>query len=261
MSHPEPPQPVATPRRFRWRRLCQYRVRTLLIVVCLLAIPLGWVSVERAKSARERIVAHRVFALGGMPFFESETSGSDAGTWQFRLRRAILGERIVDISFWETSLDDISFISELTSLRHFIMRESAIQNIAPLANLTNLEVLILTTNKIDDIRALATLRRLEHLRLDKTQVHDLSPLSGLTNLEYLRLDRTKIRDVTPLAGLKELQHLNLEYTSVQDLSPLAGLSQLKSLYLCGTPVSHEQVEWLQKRLPECFIEYDEPQER
>ena len=35
------PQPAAKPRRFRWRRLLQYRLRTLLIVMSDVAVWLG----------------------------------------------------------------------------------------------------------------------------------------------------------------------------------------------------------------------------
>ena len=38
MPHPEPPQPAATPRRFVWRRLLQYRLRTLLILMAAFAV-------------------------------------------------------------------------------------------------------------------------------------------------------------------------------------------------------------------------------
>ena len=51
MPQSEPPQPAATPRRFRWRRLVQYRLRTLLIVVTLCAALfawIGWLSYNRS---------------------------------------------------------------------------------------------------------------------------------------------------------------------------------------------------------------------
>ena len=40
MPKPQPPQPT-NPRRFRWRRLVQYRLRTLLIFTTIVAVWLG----------------------------------------------------------------------------------------------------------------------------------------------------------------------------------------------------------------------------
>ena len=42
MPQTEPSSPAATPRRFHWRRLVQYRLRTLLIVTTIVAVWLGW---------------------------------------------------------------------------------------------------------------------------------------------------------------------------------------------------------------------------
>ena len=52
-----------------------------------------------------------------------------------------------------------------------------------------------------------------------------------------------------------VQSVNLDDTQVSDLSPLAGLKTLTSLYLGSTPVSDEQVEILQKALPNCKISH------
>ena len=57
MPHPEPPQP-ATPHRFRWRRLLQYRLRTLLILTTIVAAGLGWWS-HTARQQREAVADMR----------------------------------------------------------------------------------------------------------------------------------------------------------------------------------------------------------
>ena len=63
-------------------------------------------------------------------------------------------------------------------------------------------------------------------------------------------------DVTPLVGLKDLQILYLQDTQVGDLTPLAGLMSLKFLSLSNTPITKEQIDALQKSLPNCDIEHD-----
>ncbi|MCE9556837.1 MAG: hypothetical protein K8T91_26110 [Planctomycetes bacterium] len=58
MAQPEPPLPAATPRRFRWRRLVQYRLRTLLILTTVIAVVHGWWS-YKARQQREAVAALR----------------------------------------------------------------------------------------------------------------------------------------------------------------------------------------------------------
>ena len=52
----EPPQPAATPRRFRWRRLVQFRLRTLLILTMVCAVWVAWWS-HTARQQREAVAA------------------------------------------------------------------------------------------------------------------------------------------------------------------------------------------------------------
>lgn len=54
MSQIDPSPAVANPRRFRWRRLVQFRLRTVLIVMTIIALALGWWS-HKARQQREAI--------------------------------------------------------------------------------------------------------------------------------------------------------------------------------------------------------------
>ena len=72
-------------------------------------------------------------------------------------------------------------------------------------------------------------------------------------VRVVRFDSTQVSDLSPLAGLNNLEGLNLNGTQVGDLSPLAGLNNLTSLRLDSTQVSKEQIEMLQKALPNCEI--------
>jgi len=53
-----------------------------------------------------------------------------------------------------------------------------------------------------------------------------------------------------------LECLNLQGTRVSDITPLAGLTKLTTLRVKESPVSKEQVEALQKALPNCKIDHD-----
>jgi hypothetical protein len=49
-------QPAAPTRRFRWRRLFQYRLRTLLILTAVIAVWLGWWT-NSARRQRDAVAA------------------------------------------------------------------------------------------------------------------------------------------------------------------------------------------------------------
>ena len=56
MSQTEPSSPVTIPRRFPWRRLVQYRLRSLLIVTTVVAVLFAWWS-HTARQQREAVAA------------------------------------------------------------------------------------------------------------------------------------------------------------------------------------------------------------
>ena len=84
---------------------------------------------------------------------------------------------------------------------------------------------------------------------------DLSPLRNCTKLEYLEIQTNKIKDLSPLQNLTGLHHLNLGYNKdISDLSPLYGLTNLERLWIGKfTSIPQEQVEEMQRRVPNCVI--------
>ena len=58
MPHSEPPQPAATPRHFNWRLLLQYRLRTLLGLMTIVAV---WFALwsHTARRPREAVAVLR----------------------------------------------------------------------------------------------------------------------------------------------------------------------------------------------------------
>ena len=80
LTEPSPPTPGKPPqskRRFSWRRLFQYRLRTLLIVTTITAIALGWWT-HKARQQREAVAALK--EIGGSVKYDSSlpwTGGMD----------------------------------------------------------------------------------------------------------------------------------------------------------------------------------------
>ncbi|MEE8637807.1 MAG: leucine-rich repeat domain-containing protein [Candidatus Margulisiibacteriota bacterium] len=134
--------------------------------------------------------------------------------------------------------------------------EKEISDISDMKGLTRLRKLTLRGTKVSDLIPLKGLINLQELNLEETKVSDLSPLKGLINLQKLYLKETKVSNLSPLKGLINLQELYLEWNSgIKDISPLQGLTKLRTLNLYYTPVSHKQVESLEKELPGLEIFY------
>ena len=94
------------------------------------------------------------------------------------------------------------------------------------------------------------------LHCGRAHVSDLSPLKGMP-LTFLDCSGTGVSDLSPLRGMP-LAALGCDGTSVSDLSPLEGCDKLRTLKLQGTKVTAAGVAALQKALPECKIEWDDP---
>ena len=219
------------------RRWFRFSLRTLLVLVIVLALPLAWIAKERRQSQREQEIAEQLRAVG---FAEQLTIGSPYDTWeQFRqakpqgwwrdLARRILGGRVL-----------------------FLGSES-VKDITPLSGLKNLLVLGLDNTQTRDTTPLAEHTKLQILSLGNTQVSDVSPLAGLTNLQELDLRQSKVSDISALSGLTNLRRLVLTGTAVSDLTPLLTLAKLTELDVIGTPVGKEQIEAIKKALPTCKV--------
>ena len=85
---------------------------------------------------------------------------------------------------------------------------------------------------------------------------DLSPLRGVP-LTSLACSGTGVLDLSPLKEMK-LWNLNCGHTSVFDLSPLQGIPTLSKLTANANKVTPASVAALQKALPNCKIEWDDP---
>jgi hypothetical protein len=216
----------STPSRRRW---FQFGLRTLLILVAVVAVLLGWITNERRQSRHEQEIAEQLrhgdgwlMVTLGVPYdpmklpirhrFSTTSHVQEhPKVWWRALAARIFGKRILAIE---------------------VSRSIGVDDLSPLVGLTNLELVY----------------------LGATSIKDLSPLAFSPNLRVLHIGGTQVSDVGPLATLKQLEELDLTDTSVRDLAPLFGLTTLQRLYLRGAPIPKEQIDALQKALPNCSID-------
>lgn len=196
------------------RRFLQFSLRTLLVVMLVVCVTLGW-KVNKARKQREAVAW--VQECGGTLFYDYEFDGGPLRNNPQPPGPQWLRE-LLGIDF----LDDVVFVS-------------------------------LHNDQVTDVTLLAGLTSLEGLEIGGTQVSDLSPLAGLTSLELLLVDNTQVSDMTPLAGLTRLKWLAAIRTQVSDVTPLAGLTRLQELDIANMLVSQEDYEMLREALPNCDI--------
>ena len=97
---------------------------------------------------------------------------------------------------------------------------------------------------------------LTNLNISNTAVSDLSSLKGM-KLTLLHFGNSKVTDISILRGMP-LTSVYGAGPQVSDFSPLEDCKSLKTLDLRLTKVTPAQVAALQKALPNCKIDWDDP---
>lgn len=208
-------QPTRT--RRRWFR---FSLRTLLVVVLLLSVPMGWFAVKLRQAEKQRKAVEAICQVGGEVIYDYQLPG-----------------RELPIPAWLRDLIGEDFFSDVA--------------------VVNLSTEVVGDKMIDD--HLKTLPSLEGVGLFSTRVTDagIAHLKGLTNLKNLNLYNTPVTDagVEHLKGLMRLEQLDLSSTQVTDkgLIHLEGLDRLKLLVLDDIHVTEGGISKLQKALPKCEI--------
>lgn len=238
-------------RRISLRRWFAFRLRSLFVVVTLLAIGIAWVARERQQSRRE-LELLRLF--GGQawnaelvgPFDEPGGLSNSKGyqnpyqqtlelpqsSWQ-RVLTNVLGPRVGGFYLVAPAGSDLAPLAEFSRLRKLSLHADPGTNLAPLARLTQLESLSMIAPSVSDFSVLAELKNLRAVDLDGTKISDLSPLGGLAQLEELRIRGTPVRDLSPLLRLGNLRKLQLgePYVSNTIIHSPSELENLRRLAL------------------------------
>lgn len=182
---------MAAKPRVRW---FQFRLRTLLVGLTLLAVvPGGYVVYQRAEARKQKAAVDELNELGAEVYARPK--------WLHSLLVPGAPGDVVGLGLRNrTRVND--------------------SNLAPLADLSELIWLDLQYTAVTDagLVHLSGLKKLERLRLDETQITDagLAHLSGLPNLQVVNLSSTQITDagLAHLEYLPSLQEVNLQKTKI-----------------------------------------------
>lgn len=209
------------------RRWLQYRLRTVLIVMTVVAVALAWWS-HSARRQRDAVAALRKIGADieydrSLPWIGDKSEPNLPPCWpQWLLKR--MGEdyfaRVHSIQLARTQVTDgdLAHLQQLGTVRGLFLFETRIGD--------------------GGLQHIKYLRSLEVLNLESTNVTDagLAQIGGLSRLERLFIKDTQVTD----AGLEHL----------------TGHTTLRNLCLPEESVTAVGVARLQKALPNCQIQRD-----
>jgi hypothetical protein len=252
-------------------------MRSLLLLVALLAIPLGW-KVNRVHNQRA-VVADLMRVNALIAYTDDPT---------FLRSRGFVQASAPRLPWWRHWLGDDYFVDVVGII--VTGNQVSDATLAKIATLSNLERLDVYSNKITDdgLKPLASQGKLKTLTLSAPNVtgEGLKHLTGLTaltelslgqvNLGDTRLDQIAIlRQVTSLtiegtqriegthgitdkgleqiANFDNLRRLTLTIVPITDagLVHLSRMKNLESVSLHGTDASIDGISNLHKALPQC----------
>jgi hypothetical protein len=205
------------------RRRFQFGVRSLLLFMVLVSIPLGWFAWEMREARRQSEAVEAIVDVGGSVAYQVDEYGFP------------IYDAKPDAPVWLRKLLGNEYSNDVVAVCIGDLDDSLMVHVKELPQLKSLECCYgygVTDAGLANLRALTQLKRLD---LNGAQVTDagLIHLERLTQLRTLRLGGSKLTDAA--------------------VGSLCGLEQLEYLFLRGSRVTHKGVKKLRETLPDCEI--------
>ena len=213
-----------------------------------------WMKDVAAMPAEQQVEAVSKKLMELNPGFDGKVTGAD-GNGKPTIENGV----VTELGFIVQSVTDLSPVRALSGMKVLYCNGSG-PGIGELADLSPLKGMRLTSLTCEHIKLfdLSPLKGmpLTSLACSNTSVSDLSPLTGMP-LRTLYFYLTQVSDLSPLKEMP-LEFLSCESTPVSDLTPLQACKSLNTLHAVKTKVTPAGVAALQKALPNCKIEWDDP---
>ncbi len=230
------------------RRWFSISLRTLLLLVAVLAIWLGW-QTNRARKQRRAVAA--VLERGGTVRYLHQARTHPIRLENFHLSAFDIAIESPGPDWLREFLGDDYFQDVIFVALEGTGNDGGDQLAALVSGLPELEYLKLSSCGLTDdgLRHLSSNTTLRILGIDRNQITDdgLRHLADLTRLESL--DVSMMEGITGsgfhyLADLEELRALDLQYTSLDGdyLHKLRGLTQLYKLMLSVSAIDDSHLE-------------------
>jgi hypothetical protein len=219
------------------RRRLRFSLRTLLLLVVVIAVPMGW-KVNRVRN--QRLVVAEIERLNGHVYYDYHRRAFNNG-----------GNPQLPGPDWLRDLLGVDYFADVV---HINVNGPQVTNetLALLSSLTHLQALGVESDRITDsgVAMVARSKELISLTLGSKSitVASIDHLQGLANLEFLRCSGSQVDDswIEHIVRLKSLHTLILNDTSVTDegLAGLARLTNLDGLFFEDMPITDASLDQL-----------------
>ena len=209
----------------------QFSLRTALIGMTLLAMPLAWFARELRESSRQCAIAKRLEEAGAMVRHEGEFLPHVTGVY-----------------FSQGNVDDaIELLAGLPDLTELTMQFSDFSNeqLRHLIGLEHLESVDLKWTPISD-QGLAYLARVPSIR--SLKLNKLYPPKQVANVSKSQLTDHALKHISKMRNLEKLIIWGADISD-RGLSDIAKCERLKTLWLLDTGINGEGLKHL-STLPE-----------
>jgi hypothetical protein len=232
-------------------RWYQYSLRSLMLLVLLVAICMSWFAVKLKQAREQRAIADDIIKNSGEVFYDYQydldcfygnKSGEPAGPLWLRhwfgddLFNNLAGVNISDRPIYDRQLQRLANLHHLKSIILWHADDITDAGIEHLKSLTNLECLWLCNSKVTDaglkfLEGSTKLKRLTFCNQLKITDVGLQYIRHLKELKYLELSNMNITDsgLEAINNLNELEELHIAAAANSPQITDSGLRHLKSL--------------------------------
>lgn len=142
-------------------------------------------------------------------------------------------EELIELDLSENELNNISALSNLTTLQVLDLSKNQLLDISAISKLSSLKVLLLSNNEFIDIKTISNLSSLVTLDISHNEVYNIKTLTQLVKLKELYISNINIENVDFLLNIKarSLTVLDASHNYLTNIAPLARITSLRYLHL------------------------------
>lgn len=139
------------------------------------------------------------------------------------------GLKSVDLSHLSNLIELPNSISRCDSLQEINVSNTSIYDLSVVSNLKSLKKVCAYFTPLLNIDFVHSLTNVEWLCASATNIKDISPVRALRNLKYIDISHTNVSDISPLGGCESLSEVILRDTNISSVEGLSKLNKIKIL--------------------------------
>lgn len=143
---------------------------------------------------------------------------------------------LIDVSFKNCPIDDVSSLRTLLSLRNLDASGSLVTDFSDLQYLSGIENLNLSNTQVKTLEVAEAFENLQYLDISNTLITDVRFLEAIPQLQRLNACGTDFLSYTPISKVDNLQSLDLSETSFSLFNVLTPLAELQTLKVNATRI-------------------------